>query len=400
MLFNKSRALAIMDYHKVDALIASGHENVTYCSQLPRMHGCMSDLVLYVVVPRQSDISPIVVISKNAVDLFLDIESWINEIKMWGEFYIFESEDVDYSNLSSLERRYADVVKESTVEPTAEEALQKTLREKGLHEGRLALDNSNMCAATFDAITLLLPAAEIIPGNDFFRQIRMVKTPDELDRLRKASQANEDGLQGILNSLQAGRTEREMAEIHDKAVIKAGGTPHHNSIQGGTRGALINSGSGPSDYTFKAGDLVRMDFDCSYSDYFSDIARTAVIGKPSKKAADYYRAVQNGLLAAEQTMKPGVTAGEIFKVVVSNVKKAGIPHFNRHHVGHGLGLECYDFPIIKANNETKLEEGTVINIETPYYEIGFGCAHAENSYIVTKTGCECIQKTDLELKIV
>jgi len=103
---------------------------------------------------------------------------------------------------------------------------------------------------------------------------------------------------------------------------------------------------------------------------------------------------------SEDVIRPGVTPGEVLEASVNEVRKNGIPHYDRHHVGHGLGLECYDIPLMDSNRQLRLEEGTVINIEIPYYEIGFGSAHVENTFLVTATGCERLQKMSMELKVL
>lgn len=398
MLLNKKRAIELMDHYKVDALIASSAENVTYAGDFPQLHGCMSDTAIYVVLPRDQNASPVVTVSKNAVDIFLASDSWIDDIKLWGEFFIFESEKIDYEAFTSLEKKYTQVIREMKPEPNALEALAKALQERGLINARLGFDEKNLSPVQYEKIISFLPRAKIVPANHIFRRIRMVKTEEEIKRLKKAAQINERGMQALLDALKVGRTERELASIHHQNVRQEGGTPYHGCVQGGTRGALVNGE--PTDYAFKIGDGVRLDFDCTYSGYYSDMARTAVVGTPSRKLRTYYGAVLAGLLSAEEVIRPEVSASEVFRTTIAAVRNNGIPHFDRHHVGHGLGLGCYDPPLISPNDETQLEVGTVVNIETPYYEIGFGCVHVEDTVVVTKTGCERLQTSSLELRLV
>ena len=79
-----------------------------------------------------------------------------------------------------------------------------------------------------------------------------------------------------------------------------------------------------------------------------------------------------GERAAIERMRPGVTVGEIFDTAVRVTREAGIPDYQRHHVGHGIGLEPYDPPTIVAGSEARLEPGMVFCVETPYYEHGWG----------------------------
>jgi Xaa-Pro aminopeptidase len=74
-----------------------------------------------------------------------------------------------------------------------------------------------------------------------------------------------------------------------------------------------------------------------------------------------------------------------------------MPNFKRNHVGHALGVECYDLPLIGPADDTPLEEGMVINLETPFYEVGFGAVHLEDTYVVTATGARRFARSPRDL---
>ena len=69
-------------------------------------------------------------------------------------------------------------------------------------------------------------------------------------------------------------------------------------------------------------------------------------------------------------MKPGVKAATIFHTIMDGIKKT-IPHYDRHHVGHGIGIEVYDPPMITPNADWSLAENMVFCVEAPYYEFEF-----------------------------
>jgi Xaa-Pro aminopeptidase len=146
--------------------------------------------------------------------------------------------------------------------------------------------------------------------------------------------------------------------------------------------------------------MIRFDADCVHQWYFSDIARNAVVGEPNSKLKVSHAGVVAGLQAAAAVMQPGVKACDVFRAGLQAVRTHGIPHYDRHHIGHAIGTVCYDDPLIGPADQTVLEEGMVINIETPYYELGFGGAHVENTILITQTGCEPFQKMSLELQRV
>ena len=90
----------------------------------------------------------------------------------------------------------------------------------------------------------------------------------------------------------------------------------------------------------------------------------------------------------------------MFDRAVEVTRAAGIPHYDRHHCGHGIGIECYDLPSIAAQDTTVLKEGMVVNVETPYYELGFAGLQVEDTVVVTKDGVEYLSTYDRSLQVI
>ena len=78
----------------------------------------------------------------------------------------------------------------------------------------------------------------------------------------------------------------------------------------------------------------------------------------------------------------------------------GISHYQRNHVGHGIGIECYDPPFLTPASDHIIEEGMVLNVETPYYELGFGGVAVEDTFAVTKDGYRFLTKSDRDLFVL
>ena len=95
-----------------------------------------------------------------------------------------------------------------------------------------------------------------------------------------------------------------------------------------------------------------------------------------------------------------MTANAIFVTAVEATRKAGIAHYRRHHVGHGIGLDVYDMPILNETTSTPLEAGMVLEVETPYYELGFGGLQVEDTILVTDHGHERLTGSSNELALV
>ena len=99
-------------------------------------------------------------------------------------------------------------------------------------------------------------------------------------------------------------------------------------------------------------------------------------------------------------MKPGAVAKDVFNAAVERVRESGIPHYKRHHVGHGIGVEYYDLPILTPSTDIPLEAGMIFEVETPYYEFGFGGAFIEDTVVVGEHGSTIITRLQRELQVI
>lgn len=398
MPVNRERALAVMREHNLDAIVTMTPENMTYLTDFPMLHGCLAETKVYVVLPAEADQKPSIVIPRNSVDMLTSSSSPVDDIWLHGNFFLFESEGIDAKALTTEEKRLH-VALRSPYTPSDLDALKACLKAKGLEAARLGFDEKSLQSPdVFDQVAGLLPKAQVVPAYKILRKIRMVKTAEELRRMRVAAAANQAGAAAVFDAARVGVRELDLAVAYYDAIHRAGALRHHLCINCGRRAGFPNGE--PSEYRLQTGDVIRFDADCVHQNYFNDIARNAVVGSPSPKLKTYHQAVVAALEAAADAMRPGAKASDVFRVSVDAARRAGIPHFDRHHVGHALGVVCYDDPLIGPNDQTILEEGMVINIETPYYEVGFGGAHVENTFLITRTGCEPLQSMSLEMRQV
>jgi Xaa-Pro aminopeptidase len=91
---------------------------------------------------------------------------------------------------------------------------------------------------------------------------------------------------------------------------------------------------------------------------------------------------------------------DVFHAAVNTVRQEGIPHYQRSHVGHGIGLDGYDAPNIAPSNDDVFEEDMVICVETPYYEMGLGGLQVEDTMAVTRDGVDSFMLSSTELRIL
>jgi Xaa-Pro dipeptidase len=107
-----------------------------------------------------------------------------------------------------------------------------------------------------------------------------------------------------------------------------------------------------------------------------------------------------GVQRAYEILKPGLKVSELFQQVMDTVRKEGIPHYSRSHVGHGIGIEGYDPPNIAAETSDAFQENMVICVETPYYELGFAGLQVEDMILITRDGAESLMARDGKLRVL
>lgn len=394
MLANISRLQELMTRDRLDAVIATCPENVTYLSGF----WAMSQWVrrgpqAYVLFPGDKQ-PPCIIANSGILDLVPDQQPWITEIRRYGYFQL----DVD----SSVTLDAADTLQQQLFSSPAEngpvEALVAAMKDKGLTRGTVGLDEMGITPQCMDQLTAALPDVTFVRCFSLFESVRSIKTPGEIDILRQAARNTERAIDAALAIAKEGVSEREMLREFNACLAKHDTAPVVGCIGFGTRSAMINVQ--PSDRKLKRGDLIRFDVGGRYRHYRSDMSRGASLGEPPRRIAEYYRAVEQGVLRGHEIIKPGLKVSDLFKEVVATVRKAGIPHFKRSHVGHGIGVDGYDPPNIAESSTLVLEENMVVCVETPYYELGFAGVQVEDMIRVTKNGAESLMTLPTALRVL
>jgi Xaa-Pro aminopeptidase len=383
----RARLLDVLEREQLDALVASTPENVQYATgfmsvEHPLFHG----VEYYAVVTRAGSA---LVVPVADVPAAVAAGATADAVACYGRFMLEYAEPPGF---------FGQRVRELTNAPhsTGAEALAAVLRQLGVSSDRVGIDEGYVLPQTWMALGARLGTPR--PAAALWRDARMVKSLDEVETLATAARIAEDAVAAVCGMLRTGTTEREAAAIFHSEVIRRGALPYFTVIAIGERSAIPDVIA--TDYAARPGDLVRFDLGCATAGYRSDIARSAVIGTPSEKHRRYYGAIKEGQSAAIAAIKPGRTAGEIFQIAVSAARAAGLPHYRRTHVGHGIGLEAYDPPTLSVDNPTVLQRGMVLCVETPYYEYGWGGIQVEDLVEVTATGARVLTRSSRDLAVL
>ena len=387
----KQRVQATLERENLDAIVASAPENVYYVSGYRSLGGSViRGVQLYAVLNAQS-LS--LVLSRADVPCALEDGLSENELLSYGGFH-FDWEQAEPQD--GFPAEVQSVLARSFGSPL--EALTGALEAMAGNSKAIAVDRTGVATEVWDALTDRFGNPQLRDAADLFRSVRRIKTEDEVHSIEKATLITEDAVFATLDQVRAGMTEREMVRLFEQQEIDSGGRPWFTVITFGERAAYADAP--PTSRSLGQGDVIRFDVGCVYQGYHSDIARTAVFGTPTAKMKEYYHAILTGEERGLEAMRPGVPLHDVFHRAVEAVRSEGIPHYERHHCGHGIGLEVYDPPLIGPRDQSVLEEGMVLCVETPYYEIGWGGLQIEDTVVITKDGPRIFNQRSRELQIV
>jgi Xaa-Pro dipeptidase len=261
-------------------------------------------------------------------------------------------------------------------------------------------------------------------------QQRLVKDAFEVESIRKAIKLWKEGHNAILSCLEADITEYELAANMEFAARKNGGDGvvwfrrWDGCLPGG---GIVTSGSnawevsghamtvtgigmseslpwGASKRKLENGDLVVVDYGICREGYHADMARTYCVGKPSAKQKDLWNRLVELHLSVIDQIKPGVSGEELYlfaeKLADKNNLKEnfmGIGNNRGSYIGHSIGLEIDEEPVLGLGYTQPLPEGAVVTIEPKFMVPGLGSVMIEDDILLTKSGYEILSTLNREL---
>ena len=225
---------------------------------------------------------------------------------------------------------------------------------------------------------------EIQDATEILEAVRRVKTRDEMELLKKVCRISEETVQEVFSGLRPGITEKEVEAEFIRILSAKGGEVKRARFGSGENTAVGNPV--PSERRVKAGDLFRVDFMGIVSNYYSDIGRTGVLGKPTPEYKEIWARLFETHMHLLDRVRPGVAAAELYELYKRDFEKWGFPPAPM--AGHGIGLLINEPPVLHAFNQTELAEGMVLCVEEYHIIKGKMGLHLEDMVRVTKSGYE------------
>lgn len=385
-LYEPERLAGALERRGIEALVATRPANVLYLTRY-RKGGRAAALVTAADPAR-----PVLVVPASDIDFVLEDPQLDCEVRAFGSFFRSSAEGVE---LEPREARVAEIAAEARADlGSALELVAELLRRCGAAAGQVALD---VPAGPADP-SFAGNGATGEAGAALLRELRSVKTSEEQERLAEAAVIAERGISASVESISAGAFQPEIAAAYRTTVTCRQAAVRMDNVSIGRSSALGNVNQ-PGDVVAE-GSVVRYDVGAIYAGYESDLSRCFSLGPAPERARRYHAALLEGQRAALELLGPGVTCGELHAEAVRTVRAAGIPHYERTNVGHGIGIhgDGYDAPLLAPESEVELEPGMVLCVETPYYELGFCGLQVEDMVVVRDDGYDPLSRLPGELR--
>lgn len=271
-------------------------------------------------------------------------------------------------------------------------------RIKALGFGRIGFESQDLSVDLYTRLRASLPegiALEATVG--LIEDLRVRKTPDEVEQLRRVAGIAGRAFDRIRASLRPGLRERDVAFLLEQTFRELGadGPSFETIVAAGERGALPHGRA--SDRILERHDMVVVDFGASAGGYNSDTTRTVVMGEPSTEQRRVIDAVREAQTVSLAMMRPGITADAIDRKAREVATSLAGPNAFGHGLGHGIGLMVHERPYLSPTDTTPLEPGMVITNEPGVYIPGWGGVRLEEMVLITEAGPEVISPATREI---
>lgn len=213
-------------------------------------------------------------------------------------------------------------------------------------------------------------------------ELRMVKDEDEIAMLDRACSITGQAFSAVLDRLCPGVTEREYAIALERTMIDLGadGLAFDSIVASGPNGAIPHHT--PSSRRFEPGDMVTVDCGAQCGGYHADMTRTVAIGNPADWQREIYQIVAEAQAAGVAAALPGAEVMDVDAVARDMIAAAGHAEHFGHGLGHGVGLEIHEAPIIGYGRTGTLQDRVPITIEPGIYVPGMGGVRIEDTLVV------------------
>jgi ectoine hydrolase len=266
--------------------------------------------------------------------------------------------------------------------------LADLLRQHGLAAARIGIEMDYLPVGDFAALRDLLLQASFVPAQRLLARLREIKTPAEIEILRRLSRIADKSITDAYRAVGAGSSEMDIAAALTRGIYEQGAEYFKLMIVAtGERSVFPNVG--PTDRALKRGDVCRVEIFPMISGYHAGVCRTAAIGEAPPHAQRIWKNLTACKHLLLDVIKPGASTKGIYDLYLKKLAELDLPPIS--FVGHGIGLHLHEDPYLGPTADQPLEAGMVLGVEPLIYETGFGFGmQNKDMFLVTQNGCEIL----------
>jgi Xaa-Pro dipeptidase len=285
---------------------------------------------------------------------------------------------------------------------------------------RVATELDVLPVQLYARLQTALPGAVWEDGSLLVREQRMIKSPDEIAAIREAARVVDGALEAVIPHIREGMAEFELMALIEHqlrlhghqglmrmraynselitGMVAAGASAAVPTYFDGPAGGTGLSPSSPQSSgraPIRRGDPILVDIGCTIDGYLIDQTRTLVIGDLDPELQRAYDVAEEVLRATEARLQSGTIAEHLYLLALDQVQEAGLSaHFMGYgadqvkFLGHGIGLEIDELPVLAKGFKYPLAPGMVIAIEPKFTFPGRGVVGIEDTYLITEGGYE------------
>ena len=371
----QERLQSTIEKYGIDGLILTAPESIFYAtgfasSFLYKSHKAGTTAA---IVPKEGKISLICseFEKQTAVSACKGIDIISYPVWIFIEDYATDAEKPAQPDLNQTFRIAAEILKEKYASPV------------------IGIESETISFTKYDYLKSVFGEENLKDAGDALVESRMIKTPWEINTLRKAAEMSEVAMLKTARQVTAGMTEADVMRLFRNNCYEQSpdiiDISQAHTVATDFAPALI-----PRHNRLRFGDVICLDGGPVYCGYGSDLARTFAVGNQTeKRREEIYSILYKGYERALEVLGPGVPMNTVFHEI-QKVVKAEIPIYRRGHHGHSIGCNKFseEAPFIAPGETRTFEPGMVFCLELPYYSSRNHSYNIEDTFVVTENGVE------------
>jgi len=268
------------------------------------------------------------------------------------------------------------------------QALARLLSDLGLSSARIGIELDYLPAGDFATLKKYLPEAEFLMAETWLARHRQIKTPREIDLMRRLSRIADQAITNAFAGVSPGSTEMDIAGGLTNNIFSLGAEQFKLMIIAtGERSVFPNVG--PTARALAPQDICRVEIFPVINGYHAGVCRTAQVLTPPPHAEEIWRNLIECKYLILDMIKPGASSRGVYEAFIGHLAKLNLPPIQ--FVGHGIGLHLHEEPYLGMYSDTPLEAGMVLGIEPLVYDTGYGFGmQNKDIVVVTESGCELL----------